>query len=408
MDTLRSKNDFAFESDDSNLPYMVEKILVGTQRVAAFNYSSEYFRKKKSSDKGMYRIIGGNIPSDMSSSQGFTFEEGSLSCNLNKGTGKPDKPLPVLNLTPNRIKDTDPYHCQPANTIVRGPTLPPISKEAGKDQKSNHMYIPVYQHSCSDHPRAKGFAHEDSYSCLHRFNSMSSPGWRQQKFSCDSAAGCIQSVKAWSKSADGKWSAMENAVKGFSCLETNWGPSLEDLNNRVGVCGSKDKRTCKAGYVYSNSMGAGGNVCDGGAVPYKPVGSCPSKGAGYVLTASSLYSGYTFSWPREKCTGADCDCLDGSITVSASDECSKCSYICCDSTKCTKGDVVIEYNCKAGEGSSAEFCGCAFQKEESYGTVSTFEDPDYPFPNWSRLGFVGKTVGVLPCRGLELTCDDVI
>jgi hypothetical protein len=401
MDTLRSKNDFAFESDDSNLPYMVEKILVGTQRVAAFNYSSEYFRKKKSSDKGMYRIIGGNIPSDMSSSHGFTFEEGSLSCDLNKGTGKPDKPLPVLNLTPNRIFDTAAYHCQPANTIVRGPTLPPISKEAGKDQKANHMYIPVYQHSCSDHPRAKGFAHEDSYSCLHRFNSQSSLGWRKQKFKCESGAGCMEGVKFVKKNEDGTLS--DGAAAGFSCLTTDW----QDPFLRNVACGEGNKPVCKAGYMHFE---ANPSSCKE-TKPWSPPGNCPAAPNGYILYSMTIYTIFSFSWPRENCDNgkmgptADCDCLDGSIQVTENGKCTVCKYEKCTSKDSTGG--YSTYSCDGG-GGSTEFCGCAFQKEESYGFFTTFEDVNYPFPNWSRLGFVGKTVGVLPCRGLELTCDDVI
>lgn len=407
MDTLRSKNDFDFESDDSNLPYIVEKVLVGTQRVAAFNYSSEYFRKKQSSDKGMYRIIGGNIPSDMSSSHGFIFEEGSLSCDLNKGTGKPDRPLPVLNLTPNRIFDAiaTPYHCQPENTIVRSPVLPPINKEVGKDQKANHMYIPVYQHSCSDHPRAKGFAHEDSYSCLRRFNSQPSPGWRKQKFKCESAAGCMAGIKSSKKLENGSWS--DGTSVGFSCLTTDW----QDPVIRKNVCGNNNKPACRAGYV----IGGGGSSCDGDVLA-TPVCSCGDIPPGYIIGNTNLYVSYLFSWPRENCDNGnmgptnDCDCLDGSIMISGRQETCVCEYECCDSTKCnTKIKYLVKYDTKSTGGESSEYCGCAYQESVANGmVVSTFEDPNYPFPNWSRLGFVGKTVGVLPCRERELTCKDVI
>lgn len=388
MDTLRSKNSFDFESDDSNIPYIVEKVFVGIQRVSAFNYSSELFRYKQSSDKGIYQIIGGNIPSDMSSGgSSYSSEEGNLSCGTISGTGRAARPLTVLNLTPNKIFDWnyDPT-CHPEKNPPADANLPP-PKEEGKGQKPNHMYIPTYQHSCSDHPRAKGFAHEDHYNCLKYFKGQPTPDWYQQKKCCVDGCSCLAGVKIFTK-LNGKYVPLGTNHGTFSCL------TQDGVNKYPEICGNKP--SCSAGYY---AVGAcGGNRCLDANTPCTFYGNCPDKGGDYRLTDTTLYIKYTFSASE----GGDCGCKkDSPVTVSRQ-ECSRCVYC-----NIKGGNQVIEYNCGGSSGGSERFCGCVFQSEEQFGTVSTLEDPNFPFPNWSRLDFVGDTIAPVPCDRQFLTCDDV-
>ena len=225
--TKRAKHQFGFELSDNNYPYEVQTSGQGRNKLAVFNYSAEYFRRKKSSNAGLNSIAGGNIPSDMVTEATFgsphANPDGSspkpIVCALNKGKGTKIKPYKILNLSPN---DIQPYPCQcglnpewtengcdgkladPAYFIKYGgrcvkfnPPLPgsnepimvgitkagsvdcPVDTswtfEAGERHKPNFMYLPAHQSSCSKHPRAQGFANEDNYDCLKK-NLMNSGG----------------------------------------------------------------------------------------------------------------------------------------------------------------------------------------------------------------------------------------
>lgn len=225
--TKRAKHQFGFELSDNNYPYEVQTSGQGRNKLAVFNYSAEYFRRKKSSNAGLNSIAGGNIPSDMATEATFgsphANPDGSspkpIVCALNKGKGTKIKPYKILNLSPN---DIQPYPCQcglnpewtengcdgkladPAYFIKYGgrcvkfnPPLPgsnepimvgitkagsvdcPVDTswtfEAGERHKPNFMYLPAHQSSCSKHPRAQGFANEDNYDCLKK-NLMNSGG----------------------------------------------------------------------------------------------------------------------------------------------------------------------------------------------------------------------------------------
>ena len=223
----RSKFQFAFESTDNQHPYSDIQLNGLGKKVAVFNYSSEYFRRKKSGNGGLNSIAGGNIPSDMYTEATFgspnANPDGStpkpIVCALNRGTGSRIKSFNTLNLSPN---DIQPYPCQcginpewTANScdsklkdityflkyggrcVKFNPPLPGTTEpvmvgitkagsadcpvdtswtfEAGRRHKPNFMYLPVHQCSCSEHPRAAGFANEDNYDCLKK-NLLNSGG----------------------------------------------------------------------------------------------------------------------------------------------------------------------------------------------------------------------------------------
>jgi hypothetical protein len=113
----RTQNQFSYESDDTKFPYVVDKYDISQRRIAVFNYSPEYFRKKESSTSGLYQIYGGNIPDDMNSSHSWQFKNrsatppGPLICTLNKGPAKKLMQFDVLNLNPlSTLNSVDSYH----------------------------------------------------------------------------------------------------------------------------------------------------------------------------------------------------------------------------------------------------------------------------------------------------------
>ena len=91
----RVRHSFEFESIDNNNQYNIQQSGLAV-RLSAFNYSTTLFRRKQASSNGIYRVDGGNIPSDMSTST--TFYPVDLSngknppppivCNLNIGTAQ--------------------------------------------------------------------------------------------------------------------------------------------------------------------------------------------------------------------------------------------------------------------------------------------------------------------------------
>jgi len=226
INAKRAKYQFAFGSSDELNPYDMQASGLG-KKVAVFNYSKQYFRRKLATSDGLNSIAGGNIPSDMVESASFgstaTNADGSpikpVVCSLNKGKGAKLQSFKTLNLSPN---DIQPYPCQcglnpewtengcdaklanqsyflkyggrcvkflPPLPGSKEPIMVGITKagsadcpkdttwtfESGRRHKPNFMYLPTYQPSCSSHPRAAGFANEDNYDCLKK-NLMNSGG----------------------------------------------------------------------------------------------------------------------------------------------------------------------------------------------------------------------------------------
>jgi hypothetical protein len=173
MDILRGKNSFDFESSDDKFPYgRLDGIEVGSRKFVLFNYSVDYYRKKQGNGSGLYFIAGGNIPKNMASSvsvSGYVIginQPKILTCPTNSGTAGPLGRIPelppssVINLSPNNLIEVP--------TVCDSPWPPEkeIMYEKAKQQKPNFMYFPAYQPSCSTHPRARGYAHEDNYDAL--------------------------------------------------------------------------------------------------------------------------------------------------------------------------------------------------------------------------------------------------
>ena len=240
----RARHQFAFELQDNSYPYDIQVNGVG-KKIAVFNYSPEYFRRKKSNGGGLNSIAGGNIPSDMITEGTFSSPnanpDGSspkpIVCSLNKGTGARIKSFNTLNLSPN---DIQPYPCQcginpewtangcdskladpeyvekyggrcvklnpPAPGTDGKPVEVGITRagsadcpmdnswtfEAGKRHKPNFMYLPAHQCSCSKHPRAAGFANEDNYDCLKKnLTNSGAVNANAQAPCCDTFGNCM-------------------------------------------------------------------------------------------------------------------------------------------------------------------------------------------------------------------------
>lgn len=230
MTGKRTKHSFSFESFDNLNPYKIQESGVA-KKVGLFHYSSEYFRKKKAGSTGTQIVVGGNIPWNMDNQYEFTpvdLSNGNnpppaILCGLNRGSAAPITSMnSAFNLSPNKIAKepcpckrnpqydslvsaglcTDGETCyqelkNPDGSVQKVPVLSElyvdctdtsVIPEMGKDRKPNHLYLPTYQTSCSTHPRAAGYAHEDNYDCLkeNKFGAGDQDG-----VCCDTFCGCM-------------------------------------------------------------------------------------------------------------------------------------------------------------------------------------------------------------------------
>jgi hypothetical protein len=412
----RSQNGFSYESDDTKLPYIVDKYDISQRRIAVFNYSPEYFRKKESSTSGLYQVYGGNIPSDMKDSRTWQFKNssatppGPLVCTLNKGIATKLMQFDILNLNPNRITRYPPE----CNETL--PPLEPIQQEVGKDQKPNHLYLPTWQPSASTHPRATGYAHEDNYDCLTSYKGL---------------------TDLLNTTTGGNWGSccqdMINCVKGLTVYSVgNLSPEQFPYIN----CQVPDVIRSRTVYpVECNNAAAVNNVrcnnssgCKGGF--YMPVQSVVVGGFPYDALGTNAYrhcktediAGKRKSLVEANLTvlfygegNQDCGCSGHykDVKVSKIEECVECVY----STISDEGGFIFESgrSCTTVDTSSTTFCGCTYNKEYDTGGkdqatgkiekvwVSSFSNPTFRFPNWKPviINNEGKLVSD-ECSGKQL------
>jgi len=414
-DTYRSKNGFNFESDDSKFPYDGYQFY-GTKKAAIFNYSNEVFRRKKASGaEGLYLIDGGNIPSDMADSTSYAAPPNSddlhpvIACTLNKGTAGRLESVTAINLSPNRLPES------PTPCVAERYPLPAINPEEGKDQKPNFMYMPMYQYSCSKHPRAAGLAHEDNYDCLKKpMNASNAEG-----FCCDAAAGCLSSIQFFQKSVglDGKpvWlNLAKDFFEIFYCSEQNKGFTREE-------CGYQN--SCKAGFNKGFSVAP-----NGGCQVYGADCGCEIKGntkwAPAAFGISRVYN-ITGNTDCNSCTSPG-----GIVYIDGYTDCFYCEQECwlldpianIYSFRCTNPDGTIVPNRRKRKCNEAvstgksQFCACNFTDKfdigGTHGTIyySSFQYPTNMFSNWAPIGLSGPggTLASTSCNGEFVNgCDEV-
>lgn len=433
-DTYRSKNGFNFESDDSKFPYDGYQFY-GTKKAAIFNYSEEVFRRKKASgDVGLYLIDGGNIPSDMADSAAYAAPPDpdnlypTISCSLNKGTAGRLEKVTAVNLSPNRIAEV------PTPCVAPKYPLPDINPEEGKDQKPNFMYMPMYQYSCSKHPRAAGLAHEDNYDCLKKsMNAGNAEG-----FCCAAAAGCMSSAKFFKKFVD------LNGKAGFTQLPKVFFEVVNCLGSSGGNPSKLPADTSKEGFRreecdYQNSCRAGYSLGFAGTGDIGKMDGPSGAGCATEKTGNTAWIPYNFGVTRLYNISGNTECDSckapgGIVYINGYTDCFYCEQSCWVTNeqglaiaRCVdaQGNGVpnrVKKKCSdpansSGSGGSggSQFCACNFTDTIEFGgttgTVysSSFQYPTYMFANWSPIGLMGDgSLGSTSCNGeFVYNCDEV-
>ena len=428
-DTYRSRDGFNFESDDSKFPYDGYQFY-GTKKAAIFNYSNEVFRRKKASGaEGLYLIDGGNIPSDMATSASYAAPPNTddlnpvISCTLNKGTAGRLESVTAINLSPNRLPES------PTPCVAERYPLPDINPEEGKDQKPNFMYMPMYQYSCSKHPRAAGLAHEDNYDCLKKPMNASNP----EGFCCAAAAGCMTNIQFFKKTTDldGKpaWAILGQGpfFEIFNCLGSSGG----DPSKLPADTSRESFKREECG--YQNSCRAGFNKGFSGA----PNGGCQVYGGdcGCEIEGDTKWAPTFFGISRlYNITGnTECDSCKspgGIVYIDGYTDCFYCEQECwlmdpiskMYTARCTNPDGTLVPNrlkkkCNdAVSTGKSQFCACNFTDKfdigGTWGTIyfSSFQYPTNMFTNWAPIGLsgAGGTLASTSCNGEFVNgCDEV-
>jgi hypothetical protein len=407
----RTQNQFSYESDDTKFPYVVDKYDISQRRIAVFNYSPEYFRKKESSTSGLYQIYGGNIPDDMNGSRSWQFKNRSatppspLVCTLNQGPAKRLMQFDVLNLNPNRITRYPP-ECD--ETL---PPLEPIQQEVGKDQKPNHLYLPTWQPSASTHPRATGYAHEDNYDCLTYYKGLTDLNYNWG-YCCQDLINCVNGLTVYT--------AADAAPANYPYINCQ-APPFIGSRSVYGVA-------CNNAEAVSNVRCNNSSGCKGGF--YMPVQSVIVGGFPYDALGTNAYrhcktediGGKRRSLVEANLTvlfhgegNQDCGCSGHykEIKVAKIEECVECIF----STLSDEGGFDIERtrSCTTVDSSPVTFCGCTYNKEYDTGGrdpitgkiskvwVSSFSNPTFRFPDWKPviINNEGKLVSD-ECSGKQL------
>jgi hypothetical protein len=444
MDSLRSKNQFDYNSDDFKFPY--EMKYYGTKKVVFFNYSPETFRRKKAGDSGLYYIQGGNIPSDMQTSDVYKVRPSgdsyvTLVCSLNKGTASRVRKAASLNLSPNEIPlfptlcDSEPY--KPV----------PIHWEIGQNYKPNFAYLPMYQHSCSDHPRSSGFAHEDNYDCLKSMKDAGTP----KGVCCDQVVGCIHRAVICTKSLEnpygpdsGKYAFGCGGQAGGNSNGSEWGNAPKhSFFSEAFYCRDKaasgrpecpSTTSCDAGISFGASLGNYVNPC-GNPKFVALEGTCPCDTSGATTNGVTWY-------PRDAGTtrtfhisgNTDCGCggarIGGAVYINGYTDCTYCVQAC-DGTGCpppvwetdpiTKIKVLVPATKKKVEctqnfslGENAKFCACNFTfpwTPNSVGEprfITSFQYPTFQFTNFAGIAPGGGGLTSVACDSTYYTdCGDI-
>lgn len=412
MESIRSKDGFDFEEDDSKYPYKIDTFDIGSKRTTVFNYSSRYFRKKVGNGNGLYQVIGGNIPSDMTTEYSFNFGNNTSSppptlvCNLNKGTADKIKSSKSINLTPSYISHyrVSEYPLEKPGTKRSEPNY--INREIGNLNKPNFMYLPVFQNSCSTHPRASGYAHDDINGVCLKYYEYDLPPEADGKC-CQDGVDCIRSIKLFSTTASEI--PPKDTYTTFDCLSAN--------SNSTNIFDANDCRfkiSCTAGYRRQQGVAVPCNSYNPSPPP--KIGSCPSLGGTKILVDVIVSTIFHFGG------NSDCGNKKSTITVDSIEECSYCAYAECKNgypqpiegpikaPGWVPGAASYTQNCKTISSDKANYCGCLYNEVGGDVLVSTMNSPTIRFPNWSKLIIDDNgTITTMPCGAGEqyMTCNDI-
>ena len=299
-------------------------------------------------------------------------------------------------------------------------TYPEINHELAKQQKPNHMYLGVYQPSCSTHPRAEGYAHEDNYQCLTNFRGMASVGSNFGSC-CDTFLNCVTNATIFRKTtytANGYVEYNTQQLPSFNCKSSNGTfPYVE--NGFEVYC---DNATgCKGGYIVPVGLPfviAGG----GGDTELKNSFRTCKSVAGRSL--AQAYLAVTFFGAGNMDCGCSGEYKD--VKVVGMKECSICFYMNQVNEFYWASDPVPEISCTNISMAPATFCECVFNKQYSDVTpadsngitqsdvwvtnvMDYLRNPTTVFPDWKKIiiDSNGNPVSI-DCAGEQMmSCNSV-
>lgn len=485
----RTKHSFSFESFDNYTPYKIQESGIA-KKTSVFSYSTEYFRKKQSSQNALYFVAGGNIPYNMTKSRSFTPVDLSngknipppIVCSLNTGSAHPIGIAKVFNLSPNKIPEepcvckrnpqydalvqsgacVDGSECIQEITNPDGSTssvsIPPeiytdctqsseVIPEKGIDQKPNFLYFPTYQPSCSTHPRAAGYAHEDYYDTLKK--NVFGAGNNDSRC-CDYFCACLGSSlttyflrKYPNPNFTGKPGETIKDASGnvipeyFLEFQSSCGPETTTF-----CCGENwrnDYRCtnyCDTGWYFSPGDGVYNlKIC-----PPLNQNSDGSTNDDYefpsdvqsLITELSAISGKEYTpedfYPQSAYfsrtfllsgnTNCGCGGQGGVVYYSGTMDCGDCTYFLPDSMYMPgwNGGIITIHSrkCESKSQDPKTVCGCIFNEEIDFGAgdkiyLTTLTYPSFRFPTGSILEI--GTDGEIRARGCGdefiYDCNDI-
>lgn len=408
----RAKHQFAFGSFDNNFPYKIAESGVSLKKVVVFNYSKEYFRKKVAGGtEGLYQVIGGNIPTDMESTKSFattqlageTEPTPPIVCNLNKGAAVRFRKLDALNLSPNLIQDF-PTHCD-----EKAYPPPEIFFEKGKQQKPNFLYFPTYQNSSSTHPRAKGFAHTDSYDCLKYYKGGA--GDAPQRC-CDGMGGC--SFRGFLKGKEIYEGEERDTFVFWPYVNNFYCGANPELQN----CIDAGNNPCAFGFGITQPFAAGASLttfkgCAAVTGPKSedgtPIIGVDGEPIVWYLVQGAIDRIFNGGGNR------DCGCSGrgGKVSVAGYYECTSCGYW---SPNDPSKDPLYIRKCENYPSDPVDYCECVYNTEidvrgdgKNILYISTLNYPTYRLADWKGIELAeGGNLRSAGCGGEVLfDCGDV-
>lgn len=462
----RAKHSFSFESIDNKFPYEIQESGL-VKKMSVFNYSPTYFRKKQANSEGLYRVDGGNIPDDLKGQITVTpidLSNGKnppppIICNLNGGSAKKSNAIKLHNLSPNDIQDF-PVICDEDNT---DPVE--INYEKGGNHKPNFMYMPTHQCSCSDNPRAEGYANEDNYNCL-RYTKFGAGDVDSRccQFFCGCFANGLIAFEyqelpnpdftgtPGQAQYDDNGNFIPEKFTTFSpicqhelstgfCCDKSWTDAYMDDDIKI-LFDSRIQEECQGNICnfgwYYLTTGTKYNLCvcpglgkdeNGDDDPnFKFESSVQEKldalknATGIEYKASDFYpysSAFTRTYEASGNTNCGCSGKGGSVVMAGSKDCKSCSYVLPITMMPINGYnggiiTVPTKKCTSKSGDPKTICGCVFTDEVDFGEcgkiyITTMTFPSYIFPNGSILE-IGDN-GAVIARGcgdeFVYSCNDI-
>lgn len=412
-DNLRSKNSFDFESSDNKFPYSVPNefpasggIPIGYRKFTLFKYSTEYFRKKKSSNNNLALIDGGNIPSIAEGmvesitveigvppeELGLASEPETFVCSLLSGNAKkvidmPENSLPIaINLSPNELIQV-PLLCD-ENAIGGNEIL----YEKGKQQKPNTIYFPTFQASASKHPRALGFAHEDPYTCLKKNKEGGGVKANGTSFCCQEFCQCLpQSARVYTLVDVYGSDPLRKEFVPVSTLNINGFCCQDYPNINLPLAGSSWEQHCQNSNPCSFGFHIGGEITT-------MAGLCPPPDDETFVADSALVIRYDGGG------NTNCGCISGGakgkVSIGGVTKCVHCLFYKFDPNTGEPTDSFSTDECTTSN-AGHDVCSCIFNETFKIGdTVYYFSTTDWPtnkFPNGQSIQINGGTVSPKGC-----------